>query len=138
MALSLRLIQYQWVTVTRFCGFEILLLFLALGEAAAQSFTVSMLSPPAGMVLVQVCGINSAGQILGLYQEAASSSFHSMLRSADGGTYALIAVPGASQTFGAGLNNLGQVTGYYIHFAISSIWGTASRGCLNRTPLLTA
>jgi hypothetical protein len=65
------------------------------------------------MALVQVRGMNSAGQILGYYQDLSSSSVRSLLRSADG-TYTSIAVPQALQTNGAALNNLGQITGSYI------------------------
>src|SRR6185436_1006442 len=65
-------------------------------------------------------------------------------------SYAPISVPGASQTFGAGLNNLGQVTGYYIdelgtHSFIRAAIGTYTTfdipphdGPLNRPPIPAA
>ncbi len=87
---------------------ELVLLLVPFGGVGAQSFSSSLFDPPSGIALVEVRGLNSAGQILGQYQDLSSSSLRSLLRSAEG-TYTSIAVPEALQTNGTGLNNLGQI-----------------------------
>src|ERR1035438_6069382 len=94
--------------------FECALLFSVCGLGQAQTYSYSAFDPP-GSTNTTVNGMNNAGQIVGLYLDAAGGT-HNFLRSADGATYTAIVVPGseAGTTTTNAINNLGQIVGNYI------------------------
>src|SRR5260370_935341 len=76
------------------------------GKADAQaSYVYTTLDIPGWNVAAQ--GINNAGQIVGLYENAIVS--HGFLLS--GSSYTMLDVPGAFVTAATGINNAGQIVG---------------------------
>ena len=81
--------------------------------ANAQSYTIVPFDAPDSTGTV-ANGINSLGQIVGTYLDAAGNG-GAFLRSADGKTFTTIDVPGSAphSTTANGINNLGQIVGSY-------------------------
>lgn len=89
------------------------LLALLVGHSVgAQTYAAFTFEPPAGMTLLQVDAIDNAGEVLGTYRDS-SQAIRSLLRSANGATFAAIQMPGAIETRAVDVNNLGQIVGYY-------------------------
>src|ERR1017187_9614126 len=93
-------------------GCAFLLAVCCLGQA--QTYSYSTFDAP-GSASTVANGMNNAGQIVGLYRDAAGVT-HSFLRSADGTTYPTIVVPGSQPgtTTADAINNPGQIAGNYI------------------------
>jgi uncharacterized membrane protein len=64
---------------------------------------------PDATIFTTVTGINDSGQMIGDYGD--NNGFYSFLRDQTG--YKKIAFPGAAATQAFGINNLGQIVGYY-------------------------
>jgi hypothetical protein len=64
---------------------------------------------PAGSTLSDATSINDSGQVIGYFVDS-SNVAHGFLLSAVGGTYQQLDVPGATQSYGYGINNAGEVT----------------------------
>jgi probable HAF family extracellular repeat protein len=82
------------------------------GPARAQpSYTFTILDVPGSSNASAIAlGINAAGQIVGSYSDAAYLH-HGFLY--DQGSYTTLDVPGANYTHASGINDSGQVVGYY-------------------------
>lgn len=70
-------------------------------------------------------GINSSGEIVGIYDNPNQTGF--LL---SGGTYTSIAVPGAALTFTEGINKYGVIAGYYFDTSLNSHGFTWDKGTI--------
>jgi uncharacterized membrane protein len=67
------------------------------------------LAGPNGVVPI-VGGINDSGEYVGAYSTA-DGNIHGFVNS--GGTYQILDYPGATRTWAMGINNAGEIVGYY-------------------------
>ena len=76
-------------------------------EVALAQGTYTQIDVP-GAVSTQAIGINTAGDIVGSYQDS-SNNYHGFLLSA--GSYTTIDAPGSLNTSATGINDVGQIIG---------------------------
>src|SRR5262245_43635528 len=88
--------------------FSVILLFLTIPFAHAQSYVFFTIDPP-GSTSTTVTGINNTGQIVGYFEDVAG--IHGFLRT--GATYTTLELPGASRVRPGGINNRGDITGQF-------------------------
>ena len=76
-----------------------------------RNFTT--LGDPSGLIgSTHAVGINGAGQIVGNFQDKATSGIYGFFYS--GGTYTTLKASSTAFTFATGINHAGQIVGYYL------------------------
>ena len=83
---------------------------LAHPAVSAQGYTFSTINAPGATNGTYAYGINTAGQIVGSYQDA-TGILHGYLD--NGGTFSTVDVPRARGTNALGINPAGQIVGFY-------------------------
>lgn len=85
--------------------------FVTFVDGATTFPTLILVNPAATANVTQAFGINDHGVVAGAFQTSADGRFHGF--SDTNGVYTTIDVPGAVDTFAQGINNDGDVVGYY-------------------------
>lgn len=85
------------------------LLFLAFVASVAPAATWTTIDVP-GAVQTQCVGINSAGDIVGIYVDPADVTHGFVLKA---GVFTTLDVPGAVSTWPNGINDAGQISGWF-------------------------
>jgi probable HAF family extracellular repeat protein len=73
--------------------------------------TYTSLIVPGADYLTDPYKVNDSGQIVGIYAQGLGAGYHGFLLS--DGSYTLLDVPSATETIVSGINNRGQIVGYY-------------------------
>jgi hypothetical protein len=95
--------------------------FILPAVALAQSYTVSVISPPSGFTITSVSGINNSGQVAGSVTSGSTLSSQAFIGSPAGSV--LIPMPsGWTYSYGNGINNPGQVTGLLTNVPTISVF----------------
>jgi probable HAF family extracellular repeat protein len=92
-----------------FCGLVALSLVPGMSGSAKADYIYTRLDVPSAIFFTYATGINSAGQVVGTYQDA--DGVHGFLLSE--GDYATIDPPGSTYTEAHGINSAGQIVGTY-------------------------
>src|SRR5688500_15623139 len=98
-----------WMTTRTVRVMSLVVLTLLIANTRATALTFTPIDLP-GAIYTQAYGINSSGQILGLYEDS-SFTFHGFLF--DNGAFTTIDVPGAIFTAAFGINASGRIVGTY-------------------------
>ena len=93
-----------WIAATAFFGYALVATLSAAGPPVFTAIDVP------GAILTNAQGINSQGDIVGTYNDAAGQQ-HGFMRS--GGRYRTIDFPNARATFARGINDSGDIVGTY-------------------------
>src|SRR5260370_17366318 len=99
-------------------------------KLAAGIYT--QLDYPGAKGITVALGINSSGEIVGMYGDPVTGNADGYLLS--GSTYTSIVVPGAVHTYTEGINKYGVVAGYYFDTSGNShgfTWNNSSLTTLN-------
>jgi len=90
--------------------------------------TYTQLDYPGAKNYTVAWGINSSGEIVGIYDDPVTANQTGFLLS--GGTYTSIVVPGASLTFTEGINKASVIVGYYFDNSGNSHGFTWNKGTI--------
>jgi len=86
-----------------------LLILLCIAGLSAQAATWTTIDVPTS-TFTELGGINTAGDVVGGYDDAAGTRHGFVLRT---GQFTTIDPPGATATYASGINDLGQITGTF-------------------------